>query len=636
MRRVGSRSLFAAATVAATTAAMLFGGIATAGASTGGPGILRTVTPGVDMSFPTGQKAGTPAGIQSHEIRKAEEGANRSNSRDAVRSFASPTGVPVVPSTPVSGAPGLVKSFHALDGFQQRYANNGNQFSVEPPDQALCAGNGYVFEAVNDVLRVYRPSGNAASGVTDLNTFFRYPAAIDRSTGVVGPVVTDPVCLFDNATSRWFVVVLTLEVDPKGNLAGPNHIDVAVSKTANPLGGYTIYRLAVQDDGTQGTPKHANCPCIGDYPHIGADKYGFFVTTNEYPLSSSDPGLYGNNYNGAQIYAFDKAALAARSAHVNVVQFENTQLSQNGLVVPGFTLAPAQVPGTAYQTAKNGTEYFLSSIAGEEAQPGGFTGQAASIGVYAVTNTKSISNAHPSLDLDGSLRPSERYVVPPRSTQKYGPTPLANFCSVTDCFGFGPRPVSEGPLDSGDSRMLQVYYANGRLYGALDTGVQVAGQLQAGIAWFLVNPGSSPAASTMANQGYVGVAGQNVIYPAIAAMTNGKGAMAYTLTGSRYYPSAAYSLVDANGVTGTVHVAAAGAGPQDGFSEYQPQGNASSAPRPRWGDYGAAVPMGSTIYMASEYIGQSCSYARFQNDPTCGNTRSPLINWGTRISAVTP
>ena len=110
----------------------------------------------------------------------------------------------------------------------------------------------------------------------------------------------------------------------------------------------------------------------------------------------------------------------------------------------------------------------------------------------------------------------------------------------------------------------------------------------------------------------------------------------YTLAGSAYYPSAAYSLVGATGVTGAVHMAAAGAGPQDGFSEYSPLSDASSAPRPRWGDYSAAVPVGSTIWTATEYIGQKCSFATFQQDLTCGNTRAPLINWGTRISAVTP
>ena len=302
MRRVGNRALFAAATAAATTAALLFGGSATAGAATGDPGILRTVSPGVDTSFPSGQSMGTPANkLQSHEFRPNEpDGPNRSNSANTARTAASPTGVPIVSPTAVAGSPGLSKSFHALDGFDQRYANGGNQFSVEPPDQALCAGNGYVFEAVNDVLRVYSPTGNALSGVTDLNTFFGYGAQINRTTGRVGPEIADPVCLFDQATSRWFVTVLTLDVKADGSLASTNHLDIAVSRTANPLGAYTIYRLPVQDDGTAGTPRHTGCPCIGDYPHIGADKYAFFVTTNEYPYSSA-PGIYGNNFNGAQV-----------------------------------------------------------------------------------------------------------------------------------------------------------------------------------------------------------------------------------------------------------------------------------------------------------------------------------------------
>jgi len=48
--------------------------------------------------------------------------------------------------------------FQGLNHYQQRYSRGGNQFSVEPPDQGMCAGNGYVVEAVNDVLNVYRAS----------------------------------------------------------------------------------------------------------------------------------------------------------------------------------------------------------------------------------------------------------------------------------------------------------------------------------------------------------------------------------------------------------------------------------------------------------------------------------------------
>lgn len=320
-----------------------------------------------------------------------------------------------------------------------------------------------------------------------------------------------------------------------------------------------------------------------------------------------------------------------------MVQFSRTALKQDSTTVPGFTLAPAKVPGTSYATADKGTQYFLSSVASFEAQPRGYTGQASVIGEYALTNTRSISTAHPALALTGSLRPSQPYVNPPLAQQKHGPTPLADYCTEVDCFGFGPGQNTEGPIATNDSRMLQVYYANGQLYGGLNTGVQVNGQLQAGIAWFLVAPRTAPSTSTVAHQGYIGVAGQNVAFPAIAALANGTGAMGYTLTGPGYYPSAAYSLVGPAGVTGPVHLSAAGAGPQDGFSEYVPAGeDVFSAPRPRWGDYSAAVAVGSTIWLASEYIGQSCSFATFQRDQTCGNTRAPLINWATRISAVTP
>src|SRR5437879_782178 len=44
--------------------------------------------------------------------------------------------------------------FDGLTHLDQRNASNGNQFSLEPPDQALAVGNGYVVEAVNTAIRV--------------------------------------------------------------------------------------------------------------------------------------------------------------------------------------------------------------------------------------------------------------------------------------------------------------------------------------------------------------------------------------------------------------------------------------------------------------------------------------------------
>src|SRR5581483_12363408 len=90
-------------------------------------------------------------------------------------------------------------SFEGLNHYQQRYARGGNQFSVEPPDQGMCVGNGYIVEAVNDVLNVFNTSGqsvlpdntptNIVAGfprnvnhAVDLNSFYVYAAAINRST----------------------------------------------------------------------------------------------------------------------------------------------------------------------------------------------------------------------------------------------------------------------------------------------------------------------------------------------------------------------------------------------------------------------------------------------------------------------
>src|SRR5438477_12144345 len=50
--------------------------------------------------------------------------------------------------------------FDGLNHNDQRSANGGNHFSLEPPDQGLCAGNGFVTETVTEVLAVYNTSGN--------------------------------------------------------------------------------------------------------------------------------------------------------------------------------------------------------------------------------------------------------------------------------------------------------------------------------------------------------------------------------------------------------------------------------------------------------------------------------------------
>ncbi len=534
------------------------------------------------------------------------------------------------------GNPELEKSFNGITQREHRLANNGNQFSVEPPDQGLCVGESFVMESVNDALRVYDTSGHPLTTVTALNAFYGYPPAIVRGNpSVFGPFLTDPSCYYDKPTKRWFQVVLTLDTLPStGGFTGTNHLDLAVSKTSDPTGAWTIYRIPVQDNGTQGTPNHgcSNGFCFGDYPHIGADKNGFYITTNEY-------SFFGPEFHAAQIYAFSKAALASGAATVAV-----TQLDTFGTVAtarnPGFTVWPATTPGDGYANTQGGIEYFMSSNAAQEANG---NGASSDLIVWALTDTQSLNSTSPTLNLSNTILTINSYATGPKSEQKQGSVPFAECLNTPSCSATligGPDPFHEveEPLDSNDTRMQQVVYAGGLLSGALDTTLTVDGVNHTGIEWFFVKPQVSAigVSGSVVNNGYLGLANNNVIYPAIGMTEDGKGILAFTLVGQDFYPSAAYSPIDAQQGIGDIHVAALGKGPQDGFSEYESFGNPPGSTRPRWGDYGAAVGVGNSVWIASEYIGQRCTLAQYKAAPfgSCNGTRTALANWFTRISKV--
>lgn len=548
--------------------------------------------------------------------------------------------------------PELVTSFDGLNFFNQRFANNGNQFSIVPPDQGLCAGNGFVLETVNDVLNVYAADGTSLLGVTDLNTFYGYPAAINRAANPLtfGPEITDPSCHFDPDTQRWYHIALTLDrvSATTQSLNGKNHLDIAVSTTSNPLGTWMVFHLPVQDDGTNGTPDH-NCQarvringvptlvhaqCLGDYPHLGMDANGLYITTNEFELFS--PG----RFKGSQVYAISKRQLAA-GGPANFVQFDTAALSP-GLPyeVPGFTVWPSLSPGTNFRTDNGGTEFALSSLAV-------FTSDGAfnQLVMWELTNTQSIDSS-PAVMLTAGLVNTELYAVPGNSAQKAGNFPLGQCLGDTTivtpfgpgCWNFfvagGPFPQTETQLPSNDSRMQQVFYATGKLWAALDTGVN--GSPQAGVAYFVLQPKGSPAvpSASVVNQGILALANDNLTYPAVGVNASGRGVIAFTVLGSDFYPSAGYASLDALAGAGAIHIAGSGQGPDDGFSAYAPL-TAPNPRRPRWGDYGAAAVDGSDIWFASEYIAHTCDLNTFVATAfVCGNTRGAFGNWATRISKV--
>ncbi|HJQ49371.1 MAG TPA: hypothetical protein VJ838_02535 [Gaiellaceae bacterium] len=683
-----------AAAVAAVTVGLLT--VASAGGATpfGGTQISLSGT----GSPLTGDFTPTPDGVTGNEFPSSDEDEGPDPYNGTISFSSGAGGGPSVSSgRRAKSNPTFNAGFEGLNHYQQRYSRGGNQFSVEPPDQGLCVGNGQVLEVVNDVLNVYSTStgqsllpDNTATNIVagfprnvnhavDLNSFYGYPPAINRTTGVRGQFVTDPSCIYDAQTQRFFVVVLTLDSPPGG---GPcqgvfscvNHLDLAVSQSSDATGAWNIYRIDVTNDGTNAGGVNPG-PYLGDYPHMGIDANGVYLTTNAYPW-------HENGFGGAQIYALSKAQLVAGAATVNMQHIDTFGMvnapSDAGSTQPGFTVWPAQSPGTQFNTSNNGTEYFLSSNAADEAQNPvsgtGGTHTSNQLVVWTLSNTASL-NTTPALSLSNKILSVGQYGVPPRAKQPGtnglpDPTTPQGFClndlltvtiAGTGCWQLlvsptahaagGPEHVTD--IDSNDTRMQQVMYANGRLWGALDTALNpdgAAGAQRAGIEWFIVNP--TP--GLVMKQGYLGASGNDFTYPAIGVTAAGRGVMAFTATGDALDPSAAYAPIDAVNGVGAWNIVPGGQGAatDDGFSGYKAQ-NFPNPRRPRWGDYGAAAVVGNSVWVASEYIAHPCDYTTWGGPffaggsgdnllGTCAGAshgpgpRTALANWSTRISKFTP
>lgn len=506
--------------------------------------------------------------------------------------------------------------FNGISHRDQRLAGTGQyagtQFSSVPPDQALCVGNGYVFEGVNTALRVFNTSGAPLTAAVPLNQFYHLaPAVIRGAHPVFGDFTSDPKCYYDAPTDHWFVTMLQAdEVPATGAFTGKTHVYIAVSVNGDPTGSWKIFNIDTTNDGTNGTPSNPNCPCLGDQPLIGADANGFYVTTNEFPL-------FANGFNGAQVYAISKSGIegATSGTALNTVYINAGKLATPDAGGIWYSIQPATTPGSGYESANNGTEYFMSSL---QFGPGALDNR---IAVWSMTNTASLNDQSPSVGFSHVVIDSEVYGQPPDSAQKDGPLFLAS--NMAAIFG-GKTPPTEKLefLAGNDDRMNQVVFAAGKLWSGVNTVVSANGPTRVGIAYFIVSPSvaNNTLSASMAKQGYVALEQNDVLFPSIGVTPAGKGVMTFTVAGPSYYPSAGYAMIDASNGAGAVHIAAAGAGPDDSFGGYKAFGGSGTD---RWGDYSAAVAdANGNVWFAVEYIP--------------GGSRTVLANWGTFVGHVAP
>ena len=532
---------------------------------------------------------------------------------------------------------------------------------VEPPDQGLCAGNGMIMEVNNEVAQVFTSTSLAPIGGAKgmaLEKLFGTPEIFGGTGGGTLNVQGDPRCYYTPSTSRWFASQIWLtELDATSTFGWAGEF-VAVSTSATPLGTWNVW--FIPDQFNAHAVDHCNNgsfttlvtggpadPCFGDQPLLGVDANAVFISVNEY-------GLYKPTGPGgvATEYVLSKADLIAGTSSpiywghlgdtltrptAGTCRFKPTGTTSptgTALHCPYYSIVPASSDG-AYLTASGGTFYSLSNVT--FSTTGGHQ-----IAVWQFTTTGAVTGGTTPIHGSMTIVTTAPYTEPPYASQKSGPTPLGTYfeqiqnararsAGVSVPFAH-PRPLPEGPIATNTDRVTTAAYdpKTGALWGGINTGLATNNSEQAGVFWVEVTPsGSGTTLSAGAvHSGYVAVKQADVQFPGITFTTTGAGLMAFSLSGSSYYPSTAYSLIGETGPSG-IHMASAGAGPQDGFTEYTP-----FYARPRWGDYSTALASGSTFFFATNKINQACSAGQFKATFTCGGTRDSTANWGTSVNRL--
>ena len=502
-----------------------------------------------------------------------------------------PSGKGSVPMTSLSVSPSNTFGLLGLTHYDQRNANGGNQFSVEPPNPSIAIGNGMVLEGVNNAVQVYTTSGTPLlPAVLSSNQVFGVSAAINRTTGFNGVFPTDMRVFFDQTLNRFFVIQRSQDNDANGNNLDSSHLYMAVSQTNDPTGTYNIYVMNT----TNGL--HSGCPCFPDFPQIGADQYGFYISSNEFNTTFS-------NFVDAQIFAISKASFASNATQPTILRFILSDATGYEFAIQPITTPPAG----SYFVASGGLEYFVSTNSSADDS---------TLAVWAMANTASLATASPTPTLTRINTPVLAYSFPRVATEKAGPLPYGSTLNP---------PGLVANLDGGDTRVLSAFYAGGRIYATWATeAADELGNNVVGGAYAILSPTfrNNVLAAPVLRQGYLLVQKDHLLRPAIGVTAQGQGAIAMTLVGPDYYPSAAYVTINTYSTGTSVQLVSAGAGPEDGFTGYPDEGFPETGVA-RWGDYNsAAVGSDGSIWMTMEFI---------PNAP-----RTQLANWGTFVAQYIP
>ena len=341
-----------------------------------------------------------------------------------------------------------------------------------PGDPMMATGLSHVICTANSTIRILTKTGSNVQTISAA-TFF--------NTFSIGIGMYDPKVVYDVLQNR-FIILFDFE-DESPNVSA---YYVAVSKTADPTGGWYIYSFDMALDGGAPTNNWA------DFPGLGMDDNALYMTGNMYNFPT-DSGTF--HYVKTRVV--DKNAMYRGEPvfYVDIIGVPGTG--------SGFTLKPA------LSLSSTSTEYLALTPSG-----GGNTFQ-----LYKITGAP----FDPVLEKVAQL-PMALHGVPPNGIQK-------------DCPSF--------PIETNDCRALDPVWRDGFLHAVISGGLTIDGGSVAVVVYTKINT----ATVTVVTNEVFGAANTFYMYPAVTVDAGGAAYFSFSRCSPTEFASAWFSgrrLTDPN------------------------------------------------------------------------------------------
>ena len=361
--------------------------------------------------------------------------------------------------------------------------------TLTPPDMGASVGPGQVVQILNGSYTVYSRAGSVLDSTTD-STFWQNAAV---SPNILSNGLSDPRIIYDPTSQRWFASEISIG---GGTGTSLNQILVAVSHDSNPLDGFS----SVHFNSSPGT--------FGDFPTLGVTPNSVVIGTNNFSSFSGTEGL--TDASGVSIFSLPKSDLVKQNPQqnppstMNMTSFDNLPLSQ------GFTPEPV----TNFGASGNATVLRVLPLP-----------PANSVTMVASSQIAGGSGPGAMLTTLGNHP----------ATMMYGGQPQDGGQPSGPSIDAGDNRISSDPFQVGNN----IYFAQSilPLHGSNDD-----------IQWGILDATTGKIEA----QGLISLPNEDLLYPSIAANTNGTFVIGFNGSGPNTDISAYRDVCSATSMPGDI------------------------------------------------------------------------------------